>query len=206
MALSAGAGSIASDRERGMLPYLLAQPITRLELLLGKFVGLAMTLTASICLGFGAVAAALAWSGSATRPASLIELAALSIALALAMLSVGLLISTLAHRTGVSTGTAVFVWLGLVFVSDLGLMASSLTFKLPIEKLFALALLNPMQVFKMWSLQSVDASLDVLGPAGLYAQETYGSLLNLIFSACLALWTFVPLAIASVIFSRRSSP
>ena len=206
MGLTAGAGSIASDRERGMLPYLLAQPVTRTELLLGKFVGLALTLVASICLGFGAVAAALAWSGSATRPAALLELAGLSVALALAMLSVGLLISTLAHRTGVATGTAVFLWLGLVFVSDLGLMAGALTFKLSIEHLFGLALLNPLQVFKMWSLQSVDASLDVLGPAGLYAQETYGRLLNVIFGICLTLWTLVPLAIASLVFNRRKSP
>jgi Cu-processing system permease protein len=48
MGLTAGAGSIASDRERGMLPYLLAQPVTRTELLLGKFVGLALALVASI--------------------------------------------------------------------------------------------------------------------------------------------------------------
>lgn len=206
MGLTAGAGSIASDRERGMLPYLLAQPVTRTELLLGKFFGLAFTLIASICLGFGVVAAALAWSGSAARPASLLELSGLSVALALAMLSVGLLISTLAHRTGVATGTAVFLWLGLVFVSDLGLMAGALTFKLSIEHLFALALLNPLQVFKMWSLQSVDASLDVLGPAGLYAQETYGHLLNLIFGIVLLLWTLVPLAIASAVFNRRTAP
>jgi Cu-processing system permease protein len=206
MGLTAGAGSIASDRERGMLPYLLAQPVTRTELLLGKFVGLALALVASICLGFGAVAGALAWSDSVTHPVTLLVLSGLSVALALAMLSVGLLISTFAHRTGVATGTAVFLWLGLVFVSDLGLMAGALTFKLSIEHLFGLALINPLQVFKMWSLQSVDASLDVLGPAGLYAQETYGRLLNAIFGICLALWTFVPLAIASFVFNRRTSP
>ncbi|HNB60839.1 MAG TPA: ABC transporter permease subunit, partial [Phycisphaerales bacterium] len=37
MALTAGAGSIASDRERGMLSYLLAQPVSRTEVLLGKY-------------------------------------------------------------------------------------------------------------------------------------------------------------------------
>ena len=56
MALSAGAGSIASDRERGMLAYLLAQPVSRTEVLIGKFLGLAAALLASICLGFGVVA------------------------------------------------------------------------------------------------------------------------------------------------------
>jgi len=84
-------------------------------------------------------------------------------------------------------------------------MAGAMTFKLPIEQLFALSLINPLQVFKMWSLQSVGASLDVLGPAGLYAHETYGTWLSLIFSACLAVWTLGPLSIAAVVFGRRSS-
>ena len=206
MALTAGAGTIASDRERGMLPYLLAQPITRAELLLGKFVGLGLTLVASICLGFGVVAATLGWSGSATHAASLLGLVALSIGLSLAMLSVGLLISTIARQTGVATGTAIFLWLALVLVSDLGLMAGALTFKLSIEQLFALAVANPLQVFKMWSLQSFDASLDVLGPAGLYAQQSFGHWLAVIFATVLLAWITMPLAIAALLFSRRSSP
>ena len=206
MALTAGAGTIASDRERGMLPYLLAQPVNRVEVLVGKFLGLALTLVASIASGFGAVAGVLAWHGSGAQPGSIIQLAGLSVGLAVAMLSVGLLISTFARRTSVATGAAIFLWLGLVFVSDLGLMAGAMTFKMSIEKLFAVALANPLHVFKMWSLQSVDASLDVLGPAGLYAQETYGRWLLGMFAASLAAWTLIPLGLAALLFGRRSSP
>jgi len=205
MALTAGAATIASDRERGMLAYLLAQPVNRAELLLGKFLGLAATLLASICLGFGVVAGVLAWQGAATHPASLLLLATLTLVLALAMLSLGLLLSTMARRTSVAIGAAVFLWLTLVFVSDLGLMAGTLSLRLPIERLLALALLNPLQVFKMWSLQSVGASLDVLGPAGLYAQQTYGRWLSLIFSTILTVWTLTPLCLAAIVLRWRSS-
>jgi Cu-processing system permease protein len=205
MALTAGANSIASDRERGMLAYLLAQAVTRAEVLMGKFLGLAMALLASISLGFGVVAGVLAWQGAATHPASLLQLAGLSVALAIGMLSLGLLLSAFARRTSVATGAAIFVWLALVFVSDLGLMAGAMTFKLPIERLFGLSLINPLQVFKMWSLQSVDASLDVLGPAGLYAQEEFGRSLHLIFGASLGAWMLLPLAAAALVFGRRSA-
>src|SRR5262245_59673222 len=61
MALTAGAGAIASDRERGMLAYLLAQPVSRIEVLLGKYIGLGGALLACICLGLGGCAAILAW-------------------------------------------------------------------------------------------------------------------------------------------------
>src|SRR5690606_13373818 len=51
MGLTAGAGAIASDRERGMLAYLLAQPVSRFETILGKYLGLGAALLACICLG-----------------------------------------------------------------------------------------------------------------------------------------------------------
>lgn len=204
MALTAGAGSIASDRERGMLSYMLAQPITRVELLLGKFLGLGGALLACITLGLGACAVVLAAKGQRTDPASMLWLAGLALLLALSMLAVGLLISAVARRASVAVGTAVFVWLTLVFVTDLGLMAGALAMRLRIETLFALSLTNPLQVFKMWSLHTVDAGLDVLGPAGLYASEQFAGGLDWLFAACLLAWVVVPLGAAGVCITRRS--
>ncbi len=204
MALTAGAATIAGDRERGMLAYLLAQPVSRFETLLGKYVGLASALAACLTLGLGLCAAILAAKGLRTSPASFLWLAGLSILLALAMLSVGVLISVLARRASVAVGTAIFTWLGLVFVSDLALMAGAIALRLRISTLFGLSLANPMQVFKMWSLHAVDASLDVLGPAGLYATDVFGARLPLIFLAALVAWIVLPFAIAALLFARRS--
>ncbi|MFN7020587.1 MAG: ABC transporter permease [Phycisphaerales bacterium] len=204
MALTAGAGSVASDRERGMLTYLLAQPVTRLEVLCGKYLGLAAALLACVCMGLGTCAVILAWKGVASRPESVLWLAGLSLGLALGMLSLGMLVSVLARKASVAVGTAVFIWLSLVFVTDLALMAGATAMRLRIEQLLALSLVNPLQVFKMWSLHSVDATLDVLGPAGLYAVEEYGRGLHLIFGACMAAWVAAPFAIAALVFSRRS--
>jgi Cu-processing system permease protein len=204
MGLCAGAGAIASDRERGMLAYVLAQPVTRFEVLLGKYLGLAAALLASLCLGFGACACVLAWQGSPTSPSSMLWMTGLSFLLALAMLSVGMLVSVLARKVSVAMGTAVFLWLTLAFVSDLGLMAGTLALRLKIQTLLALSFVNPLQVFKMWALHSVDASLDVLGPAGLYAFEEYGHRLHILLGACLAAWIVLPICIAAMVFPRRS--
>ncbi len=205
MGLTAGAGSIASDRERGMLAYLLAQPVSRVEVVLGKYLGLAGSLFACITLGLGASAGIMAWKGQTTSPGSIVWLAALTLGLALAMLSTGILISVLARRASVAVGTAVFLWLVLVFATDLALMAGTIALKFRIQELFVFALGNPLQVFKMWSLHSVDATLDVLGPVGLYASEEYGGMLNVIFAAAILAWIVVPMGIAGVVFSRRSA-
>jgi Cu-processing system permease protein len=204
MALTAGAGSVASDRERGMLAYLLAQPVSRVEVLMGKYLGLAIALLACLCLGLGLCAGILAWKGEATHPASIVWLAALSFGLALGMLSLGMLVSVLVRKASVAVGTAIFLWLTLVFISDLALMAGAIAMRLRIEQLLALSLLNPLQVFKMWSLHAVDSTLDVLGPAGLYAVDEFGPWLHLIFGACMLAWIVLPLAAAAAIFSRRS--
>jgi len=204
MALTAGAGSIASDRERGMLAYVLAHPVSRCELLLGKFIGLAGAMLACLTLGLGVCAITLAANGIRTKPESILWLAALAFLLALAMLSVGILISVLARRATIAVGTAVFSWLSLVFVSDLALMAGAIALRIRIQDLFALSLINPLQVFKMWSLHAVDASLDVLGPAGLYATEEFGSRVHLLFAGSLTAWIVAPLIVAGTILNRRS--
>lgn len=205
MALTAGAGSIAAERERGSLGYLLAQPVTRFEVLLGKYLGLAAALLGSLGVGFGVTAGAIAMGSNAGDAASFLRLVGLAFALALAMLSAGFLISAVASRASVASGAAIFLWLGLVVLGDLGLMGGAVAFRLDVPTVFRLSLLNPLQVFKMAGLDSLDASLDVLGPAGLYAVRTYGGALPAIFLSVLAAWTVLPLGLAYAIFLKRGA-
>jgi Cu-processing system permease protein len=205
MALIAGAGSIAGERERGTLLYLLAQPVSRSELLLGKYIGLSVALVCSMCIGFGLSAAVLAWRAGSTGLSAFVMLVAFTCGLALAMLSVGMLISVLSRRSGVATGLGLFAWLALVFLSDLGLMAGTIIFKLRVQEVFAVAIMNPLQAFKMGVIVNMNASLDVLGPVGMYASNSYGDALPWILALVLVVWAIVPLALALIIFKKRGS-
>ena len=75
--------------------------------------------------------------------------------------------------------------------------------RLKIADLFLLASANPLQVFKMASILSINATLDVLGPAGLYALQTYGDSLLWVFLAVLLVWVLVPLLVAYGRFRQR---
>ncbi|GAB5495680.1 MAG: ABC transporter permease subunit [Phycisphaerales bacterium] len=205
MALTAGAGSIAGERERGTLLYLLAQPVSRTQVLLGKYLGLAAALNCSLCIGFGLSAAVLAWRTGGVGVSAYVMLIVFTALLALAMLSVGMLVSVVSRRTTVATGIALFSWLALVFVSDLGLMASSIVFKLRVQEIFGLAIINPLQSFKMAVIVNMNASLDVLGPVGAYATHTLGTGLPWILAAAMSAWIVVPLLLAILLFTRRSS-
>jgi len=205
MALIAGAGTIAGERERGTLLYLLAQPISRTELLLGKYLGQAIALCCSMCVGFGLSAGVLAWRAGGVGMSSFIMLVVFTCGLALAMLSVGMLLSVVSRRSGVATGLGLFTWLILVFVSDLGLMAGTILFKLRVQEVFAIGVMNPLQAFKMAVIVNMNASLDVLGPVGTYASLNFGSVLPWILAMVLIGWVVVPLSIALILFNKRGS-
>jgi Cu-processing system permease protein len=206
MALSVGAAGIAAERENGTLAYLLAQPLDRMEVLLGKFLGLGAALIAALCGGFGVAAATLAISGAGGDAAGFVALVALSGVLALAMLAVGLLVSALAPRASTAGGVAVALWLVFVLLTDLGLLSGSLVFKLKAPQLLHAALANPLQVFKLWLFSRLNPSLDMLGPAGMYATTTYGAALPWLFAGALAAWVVAPLAAAAAVFARTSRP
>jgi Cu-processing system permease protein len=203
MALTIGAGSLSGERERGTLHYLLAQPVNRGEVLLGKYLGLAASLLGALALGFGLSGVIIAGRGGQADAGAYGLLVVFAFTLALGMLSLGFLISVLTRKATVATGIALFLWLTLVFVGDLGLMGTTLAFKLPIQALFHLALVNPLQVFKMSALMSINATLDVLGPAGIYAIQAYRDSLTGLFLGSLAAWVVLPLLAAYTVFARR---
>ncbi len=203
MGLTLGAASLAGERERGTLPMLLAQPVTRREVLFGKFAGLALALGAALALGFGLAGGLVGLRGGSVEAGSYARVIGLALLLALAMLAVGLLISAAARRVGAATGVALFVWLVLVFLGDLGLMGTAMTLRLDIRTLFGLTLLNPLETYKIAAIGAITGGLDVLGPAGVYATRTYGDGLGALLAGVLIVWIVAPLVASSWIFEER---
>lgn len=201
--LTLGAANLAGDRETGALSYLLAQPVSRVEVLLGKYLGLAGSLLATLTLGFGVAGVALALQGSVQDAASYLFTVVLAYLLALAMLSLGFLMSTIAQKTTAALGGALFLWLFLVFIGDLGIMGTALSTQMPIQTVFFVAVANPLQMFKLASILTIQANLEVLGPAGLYATNQFGGLLLPLLLLGLVIWIIVPLVAAITLFSRQ---
>ena len=203
MGLTLGALSLAGEREQGTLLYLLTQPVSQAELLLGKFFGLALAILAALILGFGLSGLLIAWQGGATQAGDFLTLVLLAFVLALASLSLGFLISAAVSKSATAVGLALFLWLILVFFGDLGLMGTAIVLRMGVNELFTMALLNPLQLFKMASILAIRSNLEVLGPAGVYALRTYGSQLMPLLMAILLAWTILPLSATYLIFRRR---
>ncbi|MGB3713114.1 MAG: ABC transporter permease subunit [Candidatus Promineifilaceae bacterium] len=203
MGLTLGALSLAGERERGTMLYMLTQPISQAELLMGKFVGLALSILVALVIGFGLSGLLIAWQGGTTQAAQFLELVLLAFGLALVSLSIGFLISATTGKSATAVGVALFLWLVLVFFGDLGLMGTAIVLRLDIDQLFTMALLNPLQIFKMAAILAIRSNLEVLGPAGTYAVRTYGSQLMTFLLAILAIWAILPLAGTYLVFRKR---
>jgi Cu-processing system permease protein len=203
MGLTLGALSLAGERERGTLLYLMTQPVAQIELLLGKFLGLALAVLVTLVLGFGLSGLLIAWRGGAAQAGDYLSLVLLAFVLSLVSLSLGFLISAAVRKSATAVGLALFLWLVLVFFGDLGLMGTAVVMQLEIGQLFTLALFNPLQLFKMASILAIRSNLEVLGPAGIYAVRTYGSGLMVVLLVILAAWVILPLSSTYLVFRRR---
>lgn len=202
--LIAGAISLAADRERGMLAYFLAQPISAAELFWGKYLGTAAALLIGLAAGFAVAALALARSGG-LNAVDLAWLVGLSALLMIASYSVGTLISAVSRRSAMALGVAVFVWVTLLFLGDLGLMATVVATRLDLRVVIGVALLNPAESFKIASIDQVGSSLDALGPAGNYLVTNLGRGLRPLLLALLVAWIVVPSLIAVFRFQREDA-
>jgi len=203
MGLTLGALSLAGEREKGTLIYLLAQPVSKTELLLGKFIGLALALLAALGLGFGLTGLLIAFNAGGTDVRAYLTLVGLTFLLAIASLSLGFLISAAVQRSATAVGIALFLWLVLVFFGDLGVMGTAVVLRLHVQELFTLALSNPLQIFKIAAIWNIQNNLELLGPAGVYAMRTYGDKLLWLLITLLLVWTLVPLLMTQQLFKRR---
>ncbi len=166
--------SVAGDREAGVFEYLLSLPISLGAWYWGKILGrFAMVFLPVFLAMIGAVI----WGvvrGVEVPWYLLIYYTALLMALAWCFLGIGMLISTLARSSDVAQGAAFVVWLTLLLFLDLILLGIMIQENMPPDSVIAIALANPMQVFRTASMMLFDSQLVLLGPAAYVILDNFG--------------------------------
>lgn len=164
MALFPATAAIAGEREMGTLDYLLAQPVTRFQVFLGKWCGIAAAVGLSILVGFTAVGVVALDRGV---PVGLfLSLVGLTLLLAATFVSFGLWLSATSATQGRATSLGLSLWIGTLALGSLGMMGAFVAWGLPPTVLEAWALVNPAEAFRMALVTLVDPGLSMLGPVG----------------------------------------
>lgn len=196
IALILGYDAIVGERERGSLELLLSMPITRFEILLGKYLGLAAAMASATVLGFGAGLAPLAAGLGANDLFHYAGFVLSAVLMGMAFLSLSLLVSVLALDRVRASGVAIGLWFFFVLIFDLLLMGALVLSQGSIGSgVFAgLLMLNPTDIFR---LLNMFGSEQVQNMAGL-ATVLPGSLTDpLALGAIMAAWIVVPFLLAN---------
>jgi len=199
IALILGYDVIVGERERGSLDLLLSMPITRLELLLGKFLGLSAALASATLAGFGLVGLLLAYQTDISALYHYAGFMVSAILLGMVFLSLAVMVSVMSKDRARASGAAIAVWFLFVLVYDLTLLGALVlsggSFG---EELFPLLLLlNPADIFRILNIFSTEDlkvlyGLATVFPASLSNPWLLGSIMIawIVMPLSVALWRF----------------
>ena len=189
----------------GTLPLLLAQPVGRGEVLIGKLAGLGGALTLVQVVGFGGGGVVVAMNAGAAQAGGFAALAGLSIALGWLTISTAMLIAVTWPDRLRATATALLLWLLLVVAYDLAVLgATTLLRGLPLQSvLFPALLLNPVDLARVLTTLAVGSGA-MFGPTSAVLMKQFGSTAGLAVGiTVLAVETLVPALLAVRTFRRR---
>jgi Cu-processing system permease protein len=167
IALILGYDAIVGEKERGSLELLLSMPISRLEILLGKYLGLSAALASSTAIGFGAGLLPLAAQISVNDLYHYTGFVLSAVLMGMAFLSLSLLISVLAADRMRASGIAIAFWFFFVLIFDLLLMGALVISNGHLgSNVFAgLLMLNPADVFRLLNIFSSQEVQNMYGLA-----------------------------------------
>jgi Cu-processing system permease protein len=196
--------AVVGEQERGTLILLLAYPVARWEVVLGKFLGHAVILAVATVLGYGCALAALLLRGEFTGAGwpAFAGMVASSVLLGAAFLALGGLASVVVRERATAAGIAVAIWLVFVLLYDsalLGLLVADQSRFIGPAVLDVLLLLNPADAYRLLNLTGSEAVRVYAGMAG----PGESGLAPWVLATALAGWAVVPLALAVLVFSRR---
>jgi ABC-2 type transport system permease protein len=175
--------SISSDRESNVLEYMLSFPISLKSYywgkMLGRFITVFMPVIFALILGvvFGLI------KGGNNMPWGMISLYSLLIfAICFVFLGISFFISTIVKSSDIALGVSFMVWILLLAFIDIVLIGLMLQGNINDGVIVAIAMLNPIEVFRIGAITLFDPELTVIGPVAYYLLDTLGSKFLILYS------------------------
>jgi ABC-2 type transport system permease protein len=166
--------SVAGDREAGVYEYLLSLPIGLAPWYWGKLAGRFLVVFLPVFLAMLGAALWGLFRGVEVPWTLFAYYTGLLMALAWCFLGLGMLLSTLTRSADVAQASAFVLWLTLLLFLDLILLGVMIRNQLPPEAAVAIALANPLQVFRTGAMLLLDQQLVMLGPSAYVILDAFG--------------------------------
>ncbi|MEP6612372.1 MAG: ABC transporter permease subunit [Mucilaginibacter sp.] len=178
---------------------LVSQPISRRNILLGKFIGISSSILLAFIIGVCVPVCLFAFSATG------ITLMVSGCLLTLSFISLAFLTSTITRDKAKGIGLALMLWFYFSIIFDGLVLLFLYTFAdYPLEKaMIALTALNPIDLARILILLQLDISA-LMGYTGALYQQFFGSGIGIVFSLVMQfIWIIVPLFFALRIFKKK---
>ena len=174
--------SISADRESNILEYMLSFPISLRDYYWGKFLGRFVTVFVPV---IGALILGIVWGllkGAAIPWHMVLLYSALIFALCIVFLGIAFFISTTVKSHDMALGIAFMTWIVLLAFIDVALIGLMMQNRISDGVIITVAMLNPMEAFRIGAIALFDPELTVIGPVAYYLLDSLGHTLLMLYA------------------------
>lgn len=186
--------SISGDRDNHILEYMLSFPISLRQYYWGKIIGRFITVYLPVLFAM-VIAIIFGFIKGAAIPWSIFFLyTGLLFSLSSAFLGIAFFISSFVKSSEVALGISFFVWIFLLAFIDIALISLMMQQRLNEQLIIFIAMINPMELFRVAAISLFDPELTVMGPVAFYILDLMSQSLFVFTAICYPL--FIGLAFA----------
>lgn len=178
---------------------LVSQPISRKDILLGKYIGIGASILGAFILGVCVPVSLFAFSLTG------IVLMLVGCLLTLSFVSLAFLAATMTNDKAKGIGLSLMIWFYCAIIFDGLVLLFLFSFSdYPLEKaMIVLTSLNPVDLGRVMILLQLDISA-LMGYTGALYQKFFGSGYGMLFATVFqTVWITVPLLLALKIFKKK---
>ena len=183
--------SISGDRDSHILEYMLSFPISLKQYYWGKVFGRFITVFLPV---FMAMVFAILYGvfKGADVPWNIFFLyTGLLFAMSSAFLGIAFFISSIVKSSEMALGISFFVWIFLLAFIDIALISLMMQERMSTGLIIGIALVNPMEIFRVAAISLFDPELTVMGPVAFYILDMMSQkmfvFISVVYPLCLGL-------------------
>lgn len=206
IALMLSFDAIVGEDEAGTLLLLMTYPLSRFQLLLGKFVGHGAIMTVATFLGFGSAALVIAIFSEQASIADVAEHFSLFILSAILLgwvfVALSYCVSAWVSEKSKAGGFVLVIWMLFVVVFDLAVLALLVGYQGHLDEnvVSMIILMNPADAFRLLNLTGFDGQQVASGVLSVAKSSGVGVVAMV---SILLAWIVVPFGISYHLFLRR---
>ncbi len=195
--------SISGDRESAILEYMLSFPVSLKDYYWGKIVGRFFIVFFPVFL---ALVLGVVWGvfkGGDLPWKMLFVYSAFLFSMCAVFLGIAFFVSTIVKSHDVALGASFVIWITLLAFIDIALIGLMLANRWSDDFIISLALLNPLEVFRVGAISLFDPELTVMGPVAYFLLDTFGHTLFILYAIFYPLLLGIIFAMLGYWFFRK---